>query len=150
MTGPDELRGSGHIMAMARSVLALSVIQTGEEPDRNGPRRLEVIKTNLCVYPPALGLVLEAGDERAPTLRYGEAPQEQRERTQVEECAEWLVEVLAEAGEPLRPKEVVALAKEAGFARGVVYRAREALEGVVVDTEPHRCPDNRWVLAAEG
>jgi len=150
--GPDDFRGSSHIMAMARSVMALSVIQTGEEPDRNGPRRLEVVKTNLCVYPPALGLVLDSlrsGDERAPTLRYGEAPKEHRERTQVEECAEWLVEVLDEAGEPVKPKKVVKLAEQAGFGRALLYRARKALEGTVVDTAGKHDPDNEWVLTWE-
>jgi hypothetical protein len=69
LVGPDDFRGSGHITAMARSVLALSVVQTGEQPDRNGPRRLDVIKTNLCRYPDPLGLALEPDDPRAPTLR---------------------------------------------------------------------------------
>ena len=137
-------------MAMARSVLALSMVQTGLQPDRNGPRRLEVIKTNLCVYPRALGLVLEPEDERAPTLRYGEAPKEHREMTQAEECAEWLVEVLAEAGEPVKPKEIVRMAAEEGFTQGVVYRARKALEATVVDTAGKRTRDNRWALADEG
>jgi len=154
--GPDDFRGSSHIMAMARSVLALSVIQTGEEPDRNGPRRLEVIKTNLCVYPRALGLVLEPEDERAPTLVYGDAPMPlygtpfgrgRREMTQAEECAQWLVEVLEEAGEPVKPKEIVRMAEEEGFSQAVVYRARKALEGTVVDTEGKQAPGNRWTLA---
>ena len=43
----------------------------------------------------------------------------------MEECAGWLVEVLAEVGESLRPKEVVALARGAGFTRATAYRARE-------------------------
>lgn len=148
--GPDDFRGSSHIIAMARSVLALSVVQVGEEPDRNGPRRLEVIKTNLCVYPPALGLTLESGDERAPTLRYGEAPKEHRERTQAEECAKWLIEALALAGEPVKPGEIVKMAEGEGFSRRVVYRAREALGRVVVDTGHKQASGNRWRLAEDG
>ena len=38
---------------------------------------------------------------------------------------------------------------EAGFKRGLVYRARKALEGVVVDTEEGRAPGSRWALARE-
>jgi hypothetical protein len=114
----DDFRGSTHIIAMARSVLALSIIQEGAEPDRNGPRRLEVVKTNLCRYPPALGVRFEEGggegDQRGdhpstalgtgsgspvPWLVYGETPREYREPTQAEVCAAWLVEVLEEAGE---------------------------------------------------
>ena len=132
---------------MARSVLALSIIQDGPEPDRNGPRRLEVVKTNLCRYPEALGVWFEDGhsshelDElneggkgkgshelhelhergkaggrhSVPVVRYGEAPEAYREPTQAEACADWLVEVLEEAGEPMKPKEVVEMGKEAGF-----------------------------------
>ena len=91
------------------------MVQTGEQPDRNGPRRLDVIKTNLCRYPDPLGLTLEPGDPRAPTLRYGEPPQPHREATQEEECQAWLLQLLEEAGEPLRPKDVIAMAEEEGF-----------------------------------
>jgi hypothetical protein len=143
--GPDDFRGSSHIIAMARSVLALSVVQAGPEPDRNGPRRLEVIKTNLCKYPPALGVAFEE-EGGAPWLRYGEATREYREPTKAEACAAWLVELLAAAGEPVRPKDVVEAAEETGFSQAVLYRARKGLEGTVVDTGKKFAPDNRWSL----
>jgi len=152
--GPDDFRGSTHIIAMARSVLALSIVQEGAEPDRNGPRRLEVIKTNLCRYPPALGVRFvedreegDHGESPVPWVVYGPAPNAYREPTQAEACAAWLVELLREAGEPLQPREVVALAQDAGFKKGVVYRAKQGLEGVVVDTGSWRSPTNRWELA---
>jgi hypothetical protein len=145
---PDDFRGSGHIMAMARSVLALSVVQTGLQPDRNGPRRLEVIKTNLCAYPPALGLVLECSDPRTPALRYGPPPAEHRGRSQADECAAWLLQVLGEAGKPLRPKDVLAMAGQVGYPEAMVYRARKALEGRVVDTKGKHAQGNRWALVA--
>jgi hypothetical protein len=141
----DDFRGSSHITAMARSVMGLSIVQDGPEPDRNGPRRLEVLKTNLVRHPSALGVVFEAGGE-APILRYTKAPKPFQEPTQAEECAAWLVEVLEEAGEPLKPKEIVKMAKEMGFTQGVVYRARKDLEGTVVDTENKFSPGNRWRL----
>ena len=160
---PDEFRGSSHIIAMARSVMALSVVQEGPEPDRNGPRRLEVVKTNLCRYPPALGVVFEEAEEDAemgrggdagmavPWLRWAEAPRAYREPTQAEECAEWLVELLAVAGEPVRPKEVVALAKEVGFPRATVYRARSELGEAIVDVgSGKRDPGKAWRLADAG
>jgi hypothetical protein len=80
---------------------------------------------------------------------YGEAPERYREPTQTEACGAWLVDALREAGEPMSPREVVALAREAGFKKGVVYRARKELEGVVVDTEKKMSPRNRWVLSGE-
>jgi hypothetical protein len=141
----DDFRGSSHIIAMARSVLALSIIQDGPEPDRNGPRRMEVVKTNLCRYPPALGVRFEDNGRAAPEIRYGEVPQPHRKPTQAEACADWLLEVLEEAGEPVQPAEVLKLGKEAGFTQGVIYRARKQLEGAVVNTEGKRSPHNRWV-----
>ena len=147
LVGPDDFRGSGHVTAMARSVMALSVVQTGEEPDRNGPRRLDVVKTNLCRHPNPLGLTLEEGDPRAPTLRYGEPPKPHRDETPVEECQAWLLEALTDAGEPLRPKDVVAQGEEEGFSQSVVYWARRVLEGTVVHTKGRRATGNRWALA---
>jgi hypothetical protein len=140
----DDFRGSSYIIAMARSVLALSVIQDGPEPDRNGPRRLEVVKTNLCGYPKPLGVRFEDSGSGTPAICYGDAPRPHREPTQTEECAAWLLETLQEAGEPLRPKEVVALGKEAGFSQGVIYRARKDLEGEVVNTSGKKARGNRW------
>ena len=58
-----------------------------------------------------------------PRVVYGDAPKAFKEPTQAEVCAAWLVEVLEEAGEPMRPKEVVELGKEYGFTRATVYRA---------------------------
>jgi hypothetical protein len=176
----DDFRGSSHIIAMARSVLALSLIQEGAEPDRNGTRRLEVVKTNLSSYPRALGVRFEPvhppartgpsthrgnpepvpGDGAGsspppphtaspiPRVVYGAAPQRYREPSQTELCARWLVNLLVEAGEPLPPRKVVALAGQAGFKKGVVYRARKDLEGTIVSTDSWRSPSNRWALAA--
>jgi hypothetical protein len=164
--GPDDFRGSTHIIAIARSVLALSIVQEGPEPDRNGPRRLEVIKTNLCRYPPPLGVrfVEDGGGSRqeepegardgdparaVPRVVYGPAPKAYRKPTQTEACAAWLLKTLQEAGAPLQPKKVLALAQEQGFTRTTLYRARRELAGVVVHTAPNRSPDNLWALAGE-
>jgi hypothetical protein len=74
-------------------------------------------------------------------------PQRYCEPTQTELCSQWLVDLLAEAGEPLPPREVVALAGQAGFKKGILYRARKKLEGTIVDTGAWRSPRNRWALA---
>ena len=42
------------------------------------------------------------------------------------------------------------MAEEEGFTKGVVYRARKALEGTVVDTAGKQAPGNRWRLAQDG
>jgi hypothetical protein len=150
LVGADDFRGSGHIIAMARSVLALSTIQDSPEPDRNGPRRMEIVKTNLCQYPKPLGLAFESdGEMRAPVLRYSlDAPQPYREPTQTEECAAWLLDALEESGVPMKPKDVLTLAADAGFKENVVRTARKSLQGTVVDTETSsHSPSNLWALA---
>jgi hypothetical protein len=59
-----------------------------------------------------------------------------------------LGQVLAEAGEPLRPKEVATLAREYGFPRATVYRAREKLgEAIEELSSGPRDPAKRWGLA---
>jgi len=55
-----------------------------------------------------------------------------------------------EAGEPVKPREIVEMAHAGGFSERVVFRARKALEGTVVDTQGKRARYNRWSLAEEG
>jgi hypothetical protein len=144
---PDDFRGSSHIIAMARSVLGLSVIRDGPQPNRNGPRRLEVIKTNLCAHPAPPGVEFAAGPAGGVVLEYTDPPKSYREPTETEQCATWLLELLQERGEPLKPGRVRDLAEEAGFSRSVLYRARKSLEGTVINTEKSRAPNNRWTLS---
>lgn len=139
----DDFRGSSHIIAMSRSVLGLSVVQTTSEPNRNGPRKLEVIKTNLAAYPDPIGCELVQMHPTGVYLRYtNDAPKEYREPSKVDQCAEWLA-ILLRDGEPLRPKEVVDLAHEEGFSQATVYRARKTLLNIV-DTDGHQSPTNKW------
>lgn len=140
----DAVRGSGHIVAAARSVLGLSIVQTGAELNKNGPRRLEVLKTNLARYPKALGCEFVPLQPRGVMLRYGDAPQQYEAPTKADRCEDWLLETLEKAGEPMKPQEVVELAEVEGYSRAMVYRARKTLEGQVTSTEGRRSPENKW------
>lgn len=141
----DDFRGSGHIIAMARSVLALSVVQTGPEPDRNGPRKLEVVKTNLAVYPEPLGVEFLPLHPRGAFLKWGEAPVPWREPTKQESCEEWLLRTLEEAGGEMKPKELEELAEEAGYNRRMLYRVRDHL-GNLIESTGRRNPNGVWRL----
>jgi len=147
VVGIDDFRGSGHIIAMSRSVMGLSVVQTGPEMDRNGPRRLEIVKTNLCRYPRALGVAFVPMGEDGVRLEYGDAPEAYRAPTMREQAADWLMALLEEVGEPLAPGEIVELATEEGFSERTVYRARKELGMAMVDTKGSHHPGNRWALA---
>ena len=159
----EDLRGSSHISAAARSVMALSVlapypapgvgpVTPGEEPAEalpgsrfDGPRLLEIVKTNLCRHPPPLGLTFEGEDVPVPALRYTEYVEPAPEPTQTELCADWLLGFLAAAGEPVKPIRAVQAAQEAGYTRTMLYRARSRLGERVVDVGrgPYD-PYKRW------
>jgi len=143
----DDLRGSSHIVAMARSVLGLSIVQTGPQPDKNGPRRLEIVKTNLARYPEPLGMSLIPLHPGGVLVEYSDAPQPYRAPTKLEHCADWLAQVLQDAETPLKPKDVVKLGDLEGFNRRMVYRARNVLGAQVSDTENKNSPNNAWAWA---
>ena len=145
----SDLSGSGHIVAMARVVWGLHVLQEGPQPDPNGPRLLKMLKTNLGPYESALGFRFATQPEAGVYLDWlSEAPQNYREPTQLERCAEWLLNLLREQG-AMAPAEVIALGRAAGFSRSLIYRARKHLAGQVENTNGKQSPHNRWQIAAE-
>jgi len=143
----DDFRGSSHIIAIARSVLGLSIIQTGPQPERDGPRRLEVVKTNLARYPEPIGVEFLSQQPTGVVLRYGEPPQQYHQPTRADECVEWLLRTLKEAGQPMKPAEVVELGEQAGFSRSIVYQARRMLGDSIRNIKGERDPHNLWALA---
>lgn len=147
---PDQIRGSGHITAMARVAWGLTTVQVGARPDPNGPRKLSVIKSNLARHPEPLGVFLDPlPDSDHVRITYGlEAPESYQEPTERDAAADWLLEYLEDAGEPVRPKQVVEAAKDAGYSRATVYRTREALKDQILNTVGRKAPDNRWRLAS--
>ena len=47
----------------------------------------------------------------------------------------------------MKPQEIVERAEGEGFSQRTVYRSREKLGELIVDTEGHKHPENRWALA---
>lgn len=145
----NDVRGSGHITAMSRVAWGLKTVQTAQKADPNGPRSLHVIKSNLSRLPKALGVVLEPipGDEENARVVYDQdAPQAYEEPTEKDAAADWLLAVLAEAGEPVAPKAVIEAAEKAGYNRRMIYRAREDLSAAIANTKGRRHPANKWAL----
>ena len=118
----DDVRGSGHIVAAVRSLMGLSVIRDSDKADKNGPRRLEVLKTNLCRYPEPIGITFEPGYPKGVVLKYGDVPVKEKEASELDRCVEWLRDLLR--GGPMRPSEVVEAGKQDGFGRSNIYKAR--------------------------
>jgi hypothetical protein len=144
----DNIRGSSHIAAVARHIWGLQFVPTGPEMDANGPRRLWVMKSNVGRAPAPLGVRFQSHPAYPDVaqLMYGEAPQPYRDPTRTEECADWLLATLMEAGEPLRPAELIELAEAQGYYKSIIYRARKQLGDLVDDTENPRHPQNAWAL----
>jgi len=142
----DDVRGSSHIVAKARSLLGLSMIKNGDGDEGDSDwRRLEVLKTNLCKKPEVIGVELLPGLNSTPVLRYGQAPKVEKAATKEEMCQQWLLDLLA--GGPMKPKEVEEEGKAAGYGRSLIYSARAALGKKVHNTAGARSPDNMWELS---
>jgi len=143
----DDFRGSGHIIAMSRSVLALSTVRTSaDNDDRNGPRKLEIVKTNLGAYPDPLGCELMPLHPRGVFLKWStEAPKPYKEPTKADLVRAWLQEILHE---PLSPKDVIERGAEEGWSRATIYRAKREMGTLIANTEGHQSPHNKWVLAS--
>jgi len=143
-----DFRGSGHIIAMARSVLGLGVIQKGKQFSLDGQRRLDIAKTNLGPYPPGIGVDLIEDDDTS-RFEYGDAlPWEDNQPNHSDTCGEWLLDYLAENG-PTQPSEIVEDASEHGFNRRVVYRSRKKLGDAIINTKRSRHPANKWALPGQ-
>lgn len=141
----DDFRGSGHIIAMARSVLGLSLVQTGPDIDPNGPRRLEMVKTNLARHPQPIGIDFLPGVWGGVSLQYGDEPARYREPTELERATDWLLETLEDGA--MGPSELLKLAKEQiGISNATLFRARDVLGERIVNTKGRQHPQNEWQL----
>ena len=143
----DDIRGSGHILAMARSILGLSVVQTGEKFDPNGPRKLEVLKTNLCEYPPAIGLELIRRDEGVD-MQWGPVASGPERKGYQESCKVWLEALMRSNGE-MKPGMVIRMAQEEGYTKNTLYRVKDALGKKIGSTRVKHDPETRWVWRGE-
>lgn len=142
----SSVRGSGHIAAMATNVIGMSLASQ----DKNGQRILQVIKNNLGKYPEPLGVTFSAWeqDHDVAILTYGQAPKIERDASQLDECMDWLINILEEAGE-LSPAQIIDLAKYEEFSERTIYRARKELGDRIKNTHGRQHPENKWMLAAE-
>lgn len=143
-----DFRGSGHITAVARSIIGLSVQSPANGLIvKTGPRRLEVVAATLCEDPPALGMTISSDDQGNLALTYGEAPALDAPTTG-DECGAYLIELL-QANGPMRPKEVMELSQAEGYERSMVFRTRKKLlsAGVIENTLGEKHPKNMWKLA---
>jgi hypothetical protein len=137
----DDFRGSSHIIAMSRSVMALSIIQTSKERDPNGPRQLDIVKNNLNRIPDPMGVVFKPLHPAGVMIEYTDAPEHYHELSEVERCMEWMIDLL-ESG----PKSIAELVDEQVYSRSTIFRARERMSEKIENTEGNKSPENKWQL----
>lgn len=142
-----DFRGSSHIVAMARTILGLSVIQSGKAFSLNGPRRLDQVKSNLGPYGDPLGLILH-DDGQTARFEYGPAPTWESGDSSADTCELWLLAFLKSNG-PSRPADVVAAGEEKGYSRRTIYRARKALGDSITNTKGRQNRENHWALPGD-
>ncbi len=159
----NQVRGSGHIVSLARSVLALTdvrplaPVQIALDPQTAAPRRLQIIKTNLIANhstgphgsggPIPLDVTFATAPNGAAELTYAPAaPTTPRPRTQVESCARWLLDYLTRVNVPVQTVKLQDHAHRAGYSRNTLYRARELLGPQIIDTRARHAEGNCWVL----
>lgn len=144
----DSILGSIYITAWSRNVIAM---QLAHWWDKNGPRRLWCMKSNSSRLAEPLGVTFRTHPQNSDVaqLEYGPAPEVDEEKTKTTECRIWLLELLAEAGEPVKPKVVLDLADVEGYNQRMIYRVRKQLDGRIRDTQGRHNPDNCWELIEE-
>lgn len=146
LVGLDDIRGSGQIVAQARSVIAVN--KMGHDLD--AARRLEVLKKTISrgQTPKPLGMAaIKRADGLVDRFEYGDAPSIEN-GVKREECAEWLLDMLAEG--PVGLKDLVEAGETMGFNKTMIWRTRKGLGSQVVDTHAKQSPKNRWALASDG
>jgi replicative DNA helicase len=140
----DDFRGSSHITAMARSVIGLSVVQVGPDNDPNGPRKLSVLKSNLCRIPDPIGCEFMPLHPTGVFIQWDSAaPEPYRAPTKSEDCQKFLENMLRDTA-PMAPKEIVEIARSEGFSRDLVFTARKALGSKIRNTGGYKDPNNQW------
>jgi hypothetical protein len=138
----DDLRGSSHIVASARSILGLSVIQTSHEYDPNGPRKLSALKMTMGPYPKPLGYEIVPAFPAGYVLKWGDAPRPYKEPDKQDLCTDWLLELLDEKDRSM--KELEKLGKDDDFSKGTIIRALRKHPDRFRPTKAKHDPGNTW------
>ena len=148
--GMEDLSGSGYITQAARVVLGLRIVQTGQEFDPNGPREFKMLKNNLGTVPSPFGFVFEPLHPKGVKLKWQQAaPQVYREPTKLDDCKDWLEDLLRIRPDGMRPKEVEELGLEMGFKRSMIHQARKELKRHVRNSTGRQSPNNLWIWSEQ-
>lgn len=143
-----DLRGSGHITAMARLIIGVDVLREGPEENPNGPRLIKPLKNNLTRYSKPIGVQLNPipGNEDYANITYNNNLSffDAQPETLTDQCADWLVDQLDPG--PQSYTSLKKAAEEAGFKENTLQDARKLLGESVADTLGPKRRGNKWQL----
>lgn len=141
-----DLRGSGLILAVSRAILGVDLLKNGPDDNPNGPRRLKMLKTNFGPCP--LPITVKFTPSTNPRIAFVSYSQNdyfvETPNSLIEECARWLMEVLAD--EPETYARLRTLALELGYSETILQRGRKKLGDQIIDTVGPRRKGNKWAL----
>lgn len=141
----EDLSGTGYITQQARSIIGVRVVQTRQEFDPNGPREFKMLKNSIGRYPPALGFSFAPLHLAGVFIKWDvKALQAYREPTRLDECREWLEDLLRNNAEGMKVKEIIKAGEDEGFGRNMVYRAQKESGGHILNTMGRKSPRNCW------
>lgn len=145
-----DLRGSGHLIAMGRSILGMDVIKTGPDDNPNGPRQLKALKANLAPFPKPLSVQYSPSPQNADVAALSYGPIElfaSYPETLQDKCSEWLLNNLQDG--PLSYQEIIGLAHKTDFSETTIQAARKLLGDAIADTLGPRRKGNKWTLTPD-
>lgn len=145
-----DLRGSSHIVAMARCIIGLDNLNLGSE-DPNGPKIIRSLKNNLGPIPYPIRLDFEPNKDnpKLADLHYSSMTLFSRPddiKSESQRCAEWLTDLLETEG-PMSYTDIVLEADQEGYSRYAVGKARDLLIGRIIDTAGAGVAGNKWALS---
>lgn len=146
----DDIRGTGDLTAVARSVLAMHPLKTTTNGDPNGPRCLKQLKANLGPIPKPLSVDFQplAHDPDFAQLQFNQLDEWigyfDDVGSKTEACAAWLLEILE--SEAKSKSELEAMGMPLGFTAPTIRRARSLLNGQIMDTLGPKVKGNQWAL----
>lgn len=117
----DRVRGSSGFNAFARSILALEVNPGGRDAT------LRCIKANLTVKPTPIIVTIHSDKHRNPQkLEYSKWQAPEPKKTKKQRVADWVWDYLSANGKT-NFGDLVKIAGEHGYTRGILYDARDVL-----------------------
>jgi DNA replication protein DnaC len=140
-----DLRGSGFILFVVRSILGMELQPTPDQ-DPNSPRILRTLKNNFGPYPPPLKVGFQSLTQRVAKLTYTTLTSTQPNslQTETDQCRTWLIDYLSSG--PKTYTDISQAADTAGYSTATLQRARSSAAGLIKNTIGPKMKGNKLYI----